>query len=69
MRRQCVVVAENLRVKEVVLGDGERRTRYVVCFNAQEAQRHKAHREQSVREIEAELQSVRHIPEEGHSKC
>jgi hypothetical protein len=61
-------VAENLQVKEVVLGDGERRTRYVVCFNPQEAQRHKAHREQIVREIEAELQSLRHIPEEGHSK-
>jgi len=61
-------VALNLQVKEVVLGDGERRTRYAVCFNPQEAVRQKAHREQIVREIEAELHSLRHIPEEGHSK-
>ena len=27
------VVAENLQVKEVVVGDGERRRRYAVCFN------------------------------------
>lgn len=62
------IVAENLRVKEVVLGDGERRMRYVVCFNPQEAQRQKAHREQIVREIEAELHSLRYLPEEGHTK-
>jgi hypothetical protein len=62
------VVAENLRVKEVVLGDGERRMRYVVCFNPQEAQRQKAHREQIVHEIEAELQSLRYLPAEGHTK-
>lgn len=61
-------VAENLRVKEVVVGDGERRQRYVVCFNAQEAARQQAHREQLVREIEAELASLRYVPEDGHSK-
>ena len=61
-------VAENLQVKEVVLGDGERRTRYAVCFNPQEALRQKAHREQLVREIEAELNSLRYLPEQGHSK-
>lgn len=26
-------VAENLEVKEVIVGDGERRRRYAVCFN------------------------------------
>lgn len=61
-------VAENLQVKEVVLGDGERRMRYAVCFNPQEAQRQKAHREQIVHELEAELQSLRYLPEEGHTK-
>jgi len=62
------VVAENLEVKEVVVGDGERRARYVVCFNPQEAQRQKVHREQVVHEIEAELHSLRYLPEEGHTK-
>jgi transposase len=32
-------VAENLEVKEVTVGDGERRRRYVVCYNPQEAER------------------------------
>lgn len=61
-------VAENLQVKEVVLGDGERRTRYAVCFNPQEAARQKGHREQIVRELEAELASLRYLPEDGHTK-
>src|SRR5215469_908918 len=39
-------VAENLRVKEVVVGEGERRRRYVVCHNPHEAQRQRAHRQQ-----------------------
>jgi transposase len=37
-------VAEHLRVEEVVIGDGERRRRYVVCHNALEAQRQQRHR-------------------------
>ena len=48
-------VAENLRVREVVLGEGERRKRYVVCFNPQEAERQKHHREQALTELRAEL--------------
>jgi transposase len=32
-------VADNLRVKEVVVGEGERRRRYVVCHNPEEEKR------------------------------
>ena len=32
-------VAENLEVKEVIVGDGERRRRYAVCFNPIEDKR------------------------------
>ena len=32
-------VVDNLRVKEVVVGEGERRRRYVVCHNPAEAKR------------------------------
>src|SRR5690348_16969448 len=35
-------VADNLQVKEVVVGDGERRKRYVLCLNPQEAERERA---------------------------
>ena len=37
-------VNERLQIKEVVIGDGERRLRYVVCFNPEEAARQQAHR-------------------------
>jgi hypothetical protein len=48
-------LAPNLEVKEVVVGDGERRRRYVVCFNGEEAKRQQAHREQLLVELEAAL--------------
>jgi hypothetical protein len=50
-------VADNLQVKEVVVGEGERR-RYAVCFNPQEARRQRAHRDALVKEVEAELASL-----------
>lgn len=48
-------VRENLRVKEVVVGDGELRRRYIVCHNPDRAERERLHREQVVRELEEEL--------------
>jgi len=61
-------VAENLRVKEVVVGDGERRRRYVVCHNPQEEARQRQHREQVVKELTAELEALQHIDGTQHSK-
>ena len=52
-------VADNLQVKEVVVGDGERRKRYVLCLNPQEAERERAHREQVLQELCAELNLLR----------
>lgn len=49
-------IAENLQAKEVIVGDGELRRRYILCFNPKEAAREKAHREQVVKELEAELE-------------
>ena len=51
-------VAPNLEVKEVGVGDGERRRRYVVCFNAEEAKRQQAHRAQLLAELEAALPTL-----------
>jgi Transposase DDE domain len=48
-------VADNLLVKEVVVGEGERRRRYVLCLNLQEAERQRRHREQVLDELAAEL--------------
>jgi hypothetical protein len=52
-------VADNLQVKEVVVGDGERRKRYVLCLNPEEAERERAHREQVLKELSAELSLLR----------
>jgi hypothetical protein len=62
-------VAGNLRVKEVVVGDGERRRRYVVCHNPLEAERQRKHRAMVLEELEAELATLR-PPRRGeqHSK-
>jgi transposase len=52
-------VADNLEVKEVVVGEGERRRRYVLCLNPEEAERQRHHREQVLIELTAELNRLR----------
>jgi hypothetical protein len=61
-------VADNLQVKEVVVGEGERRRRYIVCHNPQEAKRQRAHRQELLRELEAELAALHEVRGEGHTK-
>ncbi len=61
-------VTPTLAVKEVLVGDGERRRRYVVCFNSEEAQRQQAHRAQILAELEAGLPALQASGEGAHSK-
>jgi hypothetical protein len=61
-------VASNLAVKEVVIGAGERRRRYVVCCNAEEAKRQQAHRAQILAELEAVLPALQAAGTGAHSK-
>ena len=61
-------VADNLQVKEVWVGDGERRKRYVLCFNPQEAERQRQHRQQVLMEMDAELTAL-DKREEEHPKA
>jgi transposase len=49
------VISDNLQAKEVVVGDGERRRRYIVCYNPKQAERERKHREQVVEQLEEEL--------------
>jgi transposase len=51
-------VAANLRVKEVWVGEGERRRRYVVCHNPDEAEREQAHRARLLELVRAELATL-----------
>jgi uncharacterized protein YqiB (DUF1249 family) len=53
------VIKDNLKAKEVIIGDGERRRRYTLCYNPNEAERQKKHREQIVVFLEKELEKHR----------
>jgi transposase len=48
-------IAANLEVKEVWVGQGERRRRYVVCFNPEEAERQRQRRAVVLGVLQAEL--------------
>ena len=61
-------VADNLQVKEVWVGDGERRKRYVLCLNPHEAERERAHRTQLLRQLDAEL-TLLDSRDEDHPKA
>jgi len=56
-RGRYSVFAENLQAKEVIVGDGERGTRYILCYNPKEAKRQHKHREMIVQLLEAKLES------------
>jgi Transposase DDE domain len=63
-------IAPNLHIKEVWWPEkegGERRQRYVVCFNPEEAERVRKHRAEVLRQLEAELATLR-VPADGHSQ-
>jgi hypothetical protein len=48
-------ITPNLRAKEVVIGRGERRRRYILCLNAEAAEREKRHREAILELLQLEL--------------
>ena len=61
-------VADNLQVKEVWVGDGERRKRYVLCLNPREAERERTRRAQLLVELNAEL-ALLEQRQEDHPKA
>jgi transposase len=48
-------VNDHLEVKEVVVGDGARRRRYIVCRNREEAERQRHHRAEALAALRQEL--------------
>lgn len=61
-------IAPNLQVKEVTVGDGERRRRYVVCYNPEEETRQRKHRAQVLVELEAELVALEDLDSSSYTK-
>ena len=62
-------VRDNLRVKEVSVGDGDAAERFVVCHNPSEAERDRARREQRIARIEAELARLKLQRERSKTKA
>jgi transposase len=58
-RGRYTKIRDNLHAKEVIVGDGERRKRYILCFNPKEAERQRHHRAMIINTLEAELESHR----------
>lgn len=55
-RGRYTVFKDNLHAKEVIVGDGERRKRYILCYNPKEAKRQRKHRQMIVKLLEDELE-------------
>jgi transposase len=51
-------ITPTLRAKEVVLGEGERRRRYILCLNEEEADKQRWHRAELLKILEVELASL-----------
>ena len=62
-------VAENMTVKEVIVGDGEARQRFVVARNPREADRDRTRREQTITRLEAELAKLEQTRGTAHEKA
>jgi hypothetical protein len=62
-------VRDNLRVKEVNVGDGDAAQRFIVCHNPAEADRDRGRREQRIRRIEAELARLKTQRERAKTKA
>src|SRR5215208_1882101 len=58
-------ITPTLRAKEVVLGEGERRRRYILCLNEDKADKQRWHRAEILKILEVELASL----SEDHPKA
>lgn len=61
-------VKENLHVKEVTVGDGPARKRYILAYNPKEAKRQKENRDQIISDIKEQLKSLKQLSGKAHTK-
>ena len=60
---------DNLRIKEVTLGQGATKRRYVILYNPDEAKKDKATREKMISRITQELQTIETLPSEKQAEA
>jgi hypothetical protein len=51
-------VRDNLRVKEVLIGEGDAAKRFIICHNPSEAERERTQREETIARLQAELERI-----------
>jgi hypothetical protein len=62
-------IKDNLRVKEVNVGDGDAAQRFIVCHNPAEAERDRGRREQRIQRIKAQLARLKAQRERAKTKA
>lgn len=62
-------VRDNLEVKDITIGDGEARKRYVLVRNPEEAKRDAAQREEHLKALQEALDGLQQLDGEAHSKA
>jgi len=67
-RGRFTSVRENLEIKEVTIGDGEKRRRFILVHNPEEAKKDQATREKTLKKIEEALKSIKEQTGPGHKK-
>lgn len=68
-RGRYQTVRENLHVKEIVVGDGEARRRYVLVRNPEQAKRDRLQREQLIETLDMELAQLKDLGARQHTKA
>ena len=67
-RGRFTSVRENLEIKEVTIGDGEKRRRFILVHNPEEAKKDQATREKTLKKIEEALKHIKDQAGPGHKK-
>jgi len=62
-------VRDNLEVKEIVVGEGERRRRFVLVYNPEQAEKDKATREKTLERIEQTIEALGDQKGKAHKKA
>ena len=60
---------DNVEVKEILVGEGEGRQRYILVRNPQQAARDKAQREEFLATLRSALEALKALPDGRHSKA
>jgi transposase len=62
-------IRDNLEIKEITIGDGEARVRYVLVRNPSEARRDAARREKHLTDLRVQLGRLKELDSEAHTKA